>query len=258
MRSLPRSHGTGEKDFPSQGPGRARAGAGGGLCAPPPAPAPVRASGSASSYVLGRRSLARNAAIRRSRPRGWLPNEILMIESGLLLWENGGTDGPAESEIGPSKPLLDCGLRGVVVRLRRINRLWLWHFDIDTRAVFLAGRQCNEWFRDARTDLPSPTAASTEKRYLSRRNGNCSHGKLVPNPPTSLPHRDDIPGSRSRSARWSLDKHEHCSAAQQRLRMSAAAGRRGGADLSIGSQRLAREGIPVLRGHRPPPPVCHS
>ena len=137
MRSLPRSHGTGEKDFPSQVPGRARAGAGGGLCAPPPAPAPVRASGSASSYVLGRRSLARNAAIRRSRPpRGWLPNEILMIESGLLLWENGGTDGPAESEIGPSKPLLDCGLRGVVVRLRRINRLWLWHFDIDTQAVF--------------------------------------------------------------------------------------------------------------------------
>ena len=137
MRSLPRSHGTGEKDFPSQGPGWARASAGGGLCAPPPAPAPVRASGSASSYVLGRRSLARNAAIRRSRPpRGWLPNEILMIESGLLLWENGGTDGPAESEIGPSKPLLDCGLRGVVVRLRRINRLWLWHFDIDTRAVF--------------------------------------------------------------------------------------------------------------------------
>ena len=221
MRSLPRSHGTGEKDFPSQGPGRARAGAGGGLCAPPPAPAPVRASGSASSYVLGRRSLARNAAIRRSRPpRGWLPNEILMIESGLLLWENGGTDGPAESEIGPSKPLLDCGLRGVVVRLRRINRLWLWHFDIDTRADFLAGRQCNEWFRDARTDLPSATAASTEKRYLSRRNGNCSHGKLVPNPPSSLPHRSDIPGSRS--ARWSLDKHEHCSAAQQRLRMSAA------------------------------------
>ena len=83
-----------------------------------------------------RPTLARNAAIRRSRPRGWLPNEILMIESGLLLWENGGTDGPAESEIGPSKPLLDCGLRGVVVRLRRINRLWLWHFDIDTRAVF--------------------------------------------------------------------------------------------------------------------------
>ena len=82
-------------------------------------------------------TLARNAAIRRSRPpRGWLPNEILMIESGLLLWENGGTDGPAESEIGPSKPLLDCGLRGVVVRLRRINRLWLWHFDIDTQAVF--------------------------------------------------------------------------------------------------------------------------
>ena len=40
--------------------------------------------------------------------------------------------------------------------------------------------------------------------------------------------------------------------------MSAAAGRRGGADLSIGSQRLAREGSPVLRGHRPPPPVCHS
>ena len=35
-------------------------------------------------------------------------------------------------------------------------------------------------------------------------------------------------------------------------------GRRGGADLSIGSQRLAREGSPVLRGHRPPPPVCHS
>ena len=137
MRSLPRSHGTGEKDFPSQGPGRARAGAGGGLCAPPPAPAPVRASGSASSYVLGRRSHAmpRFGGAGR-RVAGGLPNEILMIESGLLLWENGGTDGPAESEIGPSKPLLDCGLRGVVVRLRRINRLWLWHFDIDTRAVF--------------------------------------------------------------------------------------------------------------------------
>ena len=35
MRSLPRSHGTGEKDFPSQGPGRARAGA----AYPPPPPA---------------------------------------------------------------------------------------------------------------------------------------------------------------------------------------------------------------------------
>ena len=63
MRSLPRSHGTGEKDFPSQGPGRTsqarrirhrrpRAREGLGLVL----------------LLCTRPTLARNAAIRRSRP----------------------------------------------------------------------------------------------------------------------------------------------------------------------------------------------
>ena len=51
--------------------------------------APVRASGSAFSYSADARTQCRDS---EEPAAAWLPNEILMIESGLLLWENGGTD----------------------------------------------------------------------------------------------------------------------------------------------------------------------
>ena len=111
MLSLPRSHGTGVKDFPSLGRGPAA----------PRRVAPLGRARVGLSFPQSGRGLhamprfGRDGHGRGPRPAGWLPNEILMIEaSGPIAL--GKTEGRTESENGPSKSLLDCGLRG----LRRI------------------------------------------------------------------------------------------------------------------------------------------